>query len=130
MRAFDQMRLPDEPTVLAPDGSQVRVLLALEQGSMAHFHLPPGAVARAVRHQTVHELWYVLSGGGQLWRLQSGREDILALEPGLSLTIPLGTCFQFRASPECGLSVVAVTMPPWPGADEAVMVRGPWRATV
>jgi mannose-6-phosphate isomerase-like protein (cupin superfamily) len=46
------------------------------------------------------------------------------------VTIPLGTHFQFRADPDAPLAFVAVTMPPWPGADEAFVVEGPWRATV
>ncbi|MFZ1963789.1 MAG: hypothetical protein WAU78_10070 [Roseiarcus sp.] len=50
--------------------------------------------------------------------------------PGLCLTIPLGTHFQFRAEPQAPFAFLAVTMPPWPGGDEAVPVAGPWRATV
>jgi mannose-6-phosphate isomerase-like protein (cupin superfamily) len=53
-------------------------------------------------------------------------EEITALRPGLCLTIPLGTHFQFRAAPDQALAVVAITMPPWPGEGEAVAVTGPW----
>lgn len=130
MPRFDQLPLPDAPTVLAPDGSEVRVLLSLAQGSMAHFHLPAGAVAKAVTHRTVQELWYVLSGHGQMWREQDGHAATVELQAGLSLTIPLGTRFQFRAAADSALSVVAVTLPPWPGPDEAVVVDGPWAPTV
>jgi mannose-6-phosphate isomerase-like protein (cupin superfamily) len=28
------------------------------------------------------------------------------------------------------LTFVAVTMPPWPGMDEAMAVQGPWAPTV
>ncbi len=49
------------------------------------------------------------------------------LQPGMSVTIPLGTHFQFRAGPEAPLAVVvAITMPPWPGEDEACPVPGTW----
>ncbi len=126
---FASLPLPAEPTVLAPDGSEVRVLLALAGGSMAHFHLAAGAVAKAVCHRTVEELWYVVSGQGEMWRRQGGREEVTALVPGLCVTIPVGTQFQFRASPGEAVSAVAVTLPPWPGADEAVFVEGPWEAT-
>ena len=126
---FATQRLPAERTLAAPDGSDVRVLLALTGGGMAHFSLPPGAVARAVTHRTVEEIWYVLEGEGRMWRKQGGAEDIVALVPGLCLTIPLGTHFQFRAAPQAGLQVVAITMPPWPGEGEAVFVEGPWVAT-
>ncbi|QXL83848.1 cupin domain-containing protein [Comamonas sp. NLF-1-9] len=131
MTDFADRRLPEEPDVLAPDGSEVRILLAFEgQGSMAHFRLPAGAVAKAVVHRSVQELWYVLEGRGQMWRSQAGREEVLQLQPGLCLSIPVGTRFQFRAAPDAPLSAVAVTLPPWPGADEAQFVQGPWQASV
>jgi mannose-6-phosphate isomerase-like protein (cupin superfamily) len=44
---------------MAPDGSEVRILSRTARGSMALFTLPPGAVAKAVMHRTVDELWYV-----------------------------------------------------------------------
>jgi mannose-6-phosphate isomerase-like protein (cupin superfamily) len=109
--------------VLAPDGSEVRVLLALSRGSMAHFRLQPGQVSRAVRHRTVEEIWYVLSGEGEMW--QSGG-SVVGLETGVCATIPVGVAFQFRCSGNTPLDVVAVTMPPWPGEDEAEFVAGHW----
>jgi len=119
--------LPAEPTVQAPDGSDVRVLLALPGGSLAHFELAPGACSRAVRHRTVDEIWHVLRGRGEMWRRQDGHETLTELAPGLTLTIPVGTAFQFRAHADAALSAVAVTMPPWPGADESVPVTdAPW----
>jgi mannose-6-phosphate isomerase-like protein (cupin superfamily) len=126
---FASLPLDEAPLVRAPDGSQVRVLLALGGGSMAHFHLPAAAVAEAVAHRTVEEIWYVLSGRGRMWRKQGGHEQVVELAEGLCLSIPAGTHFQFRASPDAALSAVAITMPPWPGADEAMFVAGPWEAT-
>ena len=81
----------------APDGTAVRLLLSLAGGSMAHFELPAGAVSHAIMHRTVEEIWFVLSGRGAIWRRQEGVERIDPLSPGTSLTIPLGTAFQFRA---------------------------------
>ena len=52
------------------------------------------------------------------------------LAPGTSLTIPLGTAFQFRAEAGAPLAFVAITMPPWPGMDEALPAPGPWAPTV
>lgn len=106
----------------------MRVLLGLKGGGLAHFHLATGQVAGALHHCTVEEIWWVLDGRGEIWRRQDGREEVVALVPGLCLTIPLGTAFQFRAAPDCGVSAVAITMPPWPGFDEAVMLEGPWPA--
>ena len=126
---FATLPLPSHRTAVAPDGSDVRVLLSLPTGSMAHFELGAGKTSRAVTHRTVEEIWYVLSGRGEIWRKQDQREDIVTLEPGVCLTIPVGTHFQFRASPTKFVSVVAVTMPPWLGEGEAVAVLGPWLAS-
>lgn len=128
--AFATLALPADPTLAAPDGAQVRVLLGRPGGGMAHFELAAGQVTRAVTHRTVEEIWYVLAGRGEMWRQQGGRAETVALEPGVCLTIPLGTHFQFRASATQPVAAVAVTMPPWPGADEAVFVPGPWTPTV
>jgi mannose-6-phosphate isomerase-like protein (cupin superfamily) len=115
---------------VAPDGTAVRLLLSLAGGSMAHFELPAGAVSHPVTHRTVEEIWFVLSGRGSIWRRQNGLERTDPLAPGTSLTIPLGTAFQFRAEAGSPLAFVAITMPPWPGMDEALPAPGPWAPTV
>lgn len=125
MPAFQTLSVPRERTVVAPDGSDVRVLLGLAGGGMAHFSLPPETVSGAVVHRTVEEIWFVVGGSGRMWRQQDGTESVVDLVVGTCLTIPLGTRFQFRAGAE-GLAAVAVTMPPWPGEGEAVPVPGPW----
>ena len=126
MPPFATRRLAEAPLVRAPDGSEVRVLLSVAGGGMAQFALRPGQVARAVRHRTVEEVWFVTEGRGEMWRSQDGRDEVTALSRGLCVTIPLGTSFQFRAAADAPLVAVAVTMPPWPGKDEAVSVEGPW----
>jgi mannose-6-phosphate isomerase-like protein (cupin superfamily) len=127
MPDFNSLQLPETLTALAPDGSEVRVLLGLKGGGMAHFQLAPGQVSTAVTHRTVEEIWFVVSGAGQMWRRQGQREEVTELVPGLCLTIPLGTVFQFRAAATSPLAAVAVTMPPWPGQDEAILASGPWQ---
>lgn len=130
-RPYETKTLGEGVDTTAPDGTAVRLLLSLAGGSMAHFELPAGAVSHAVTHQTVEEIWFVVSGRGRLWRLQAGVESIDPLAPGTSLTIPLGTAFQFRADADAApLAFVAITMPPWPGMNEAQPVAGPWEPTV
>lgn len=126
--SFAARRLPDKPDTIAPDGSEVRVLPALDGGSAAHFRLEPDMVSRAGRHRTVGEIWYILEGRGEMWRRDSVREEVTPLAPGLCLTIPVGTSFQFRAAGDTALSVFAVTMPPWPGGsdDEWIEVAPCW----
>lgn len=110
----------------APDGSRVRALLSLEAGSMARFELDPGQVSRAVRHRSVAEIWFVLSGRGLIWRQQDERRSIVQLEAGICVSVPLGTAFQFRCEGNEPLRIAAVTMPPWPGDKEAEFVNGEW----
>ena len=118
--------LPDAYDVLAPDGSEVRILASATRGSMAHFTLPPGQVSLAVAHRMVEEVWYIVSGEGRMWRKSGDVESIVDLRAGLSLTIPVGTAFQFRCDGDVALKAVGVTMPPWPGMDEAYEVAGKW----
>ena len=123
MAGFETMHLPAEPTDVAPDGSDVRVLLRVDAGGMAHFELAPGRVSQAVRHRTVEEIC-VIGGRGEMWRSQEDRSETVELTPGTCLTIPPGTRFQFRSLGPEPLAALGVTMPPWPGADEAVRVDG------
>jgi mannose-6-phosphate isomerase-like protein (cupin superfamily) len=130
MRELATIRLGAKPDATAPDGTLVRLLPELAGGSLAHFELPAGAVSHAVAHRTVEEIWYFLSGRGQMWRRVGADESLVEVEAGVSLTIPLGTAFQFRAIGEAPLTFLAITMPPWPGAQEADRVEGLWAATV
>jgi mannose-6-phosphate isomerase-like protein (cupin superfamily) len=111
---FTTKQMSSNPDAFAPDGAMVRVLLALEAGSMAHFSLAPGQTSVGVHHKTVEEIWFVTAGHGEMWRWLDGQEKVVALEPGVCLTIPLGTHFQFRSTDDGPLEAVGVTMPPWP----------------
>ena len=115
--------LPDE---IAPDGSEVRHLARTDRGSMAEFRLPAGATTQAVVHRTVDELWFVASGSGELWRRSDVGEAVTVLPAGASVSIVCGTSFQFRNVAADDLRIVGVTMPPWPGDDEAIVVENYW----
>jgi mannose-6-phosphate isomerase-like protein (cupin superfamily) len=97
---------------------------------MAHFSLAPGRTSTAVTHRTVEEIWFFVTGHGEMWRKQMGREEIVPVEPGVCLTIPLGTHFQVRSFGVEPLAALGVTMPPWPGTGEAMVVQGKWEPTV
>jgi mannose-6-phosphate isomerase-like protein (cupin superfamily) len=130
MANFDSQHLPMERAAEAPDGSDVRLLLELSAGGMAHFELGPNQTSRAVTHRTVEEIWFFLAGRGQMWRKQEGRQSVVDVHSGVCLTIPLRTHFQFRSFGYEALSAIGVTMPPWPGEGEAVIVTGMWEPTV
>ncbi|MCW4051394.1 MAG: cupin domain-containing protein [Candidatus Bathyarchaeota archaeon] len=123
---FVSMRLGAGVDEVAPDGSEIRLLPCVNGGSMVHCTLPVGRVSLAVRHRTVEEIWYVLRGRGEVWRRMGEVEEVVPVEPGMSLVVPVGTCFQFRTTGVEPLRLIIVTMPPWPGEDEAERVPGYW----
>lgn len=130
MEVPELRRLSEEPDAIAPDGSDVRILANLSRGGLAHFELAGGETSLAVAHRSVEELWYFVAGRGEMWRKLGGSESVVAVEPGVSISIPVGTHFQFRAEGGEALAALAVTMPPWPGPGEAYFVEGRWPASV
>jgi mannose-6-phosphate isomerase-like protein (cupin superfamily) len=110
----------------APDGSEIRVLHVLNGGGLSECTLRVSGVSSAIAHKTVEEIWFITHGAGQIWRMLDNMEEITDLEPGVSLTIPLGTHFQFRNTGDVPLRFVISTMPQWPGNEEAIQVEGMW----
>jgi mannose-6-phosphate isomerase-like protein (cupin superfamily) len=123
---FQSKLLPERPDTTAPDGSDVRTLLQMSGGSMAHFELAAGRTSRSVTHRSVDEIWYFLEGLGVMWRKLEAQVETVRVEAGVCITIPHGTHFQFRSLGPGPLKAVAVTMPPWPGEGEAYEVQGLW----
>lgn len=118
--------LAQQPSIRAPDGSEVRELVRGARASLVHCCLAGEAVSRAVRHRTVEELWYVLSGQGELWRKSGELEEVVALAPGCSLSLAPGVAFQFRNTGAETLALLIATSPAWPGTAEALPADGPW----
>jgi mannose-6-phosphate isomerase-like protein (cupin superfamily) len=126
---FATAQLRKTHDVLAPDGSEIRILVATRRGSMAHGTLHPGQVSRAIVHREVDEIWFVTAGQGEIWRKLGDDEQVTPVGPGSALSIPVGTHFQFRATGAEPFCFVMCTMPPWPGAHEAIPVSGRWDAS-
>ena len=118
--------LPSSYDYLAPDGSEIRLLVTQDAGGLAHCRLPAGRVSAPVRHRTVVEVWYVLSGYGEMWREMEGDDEIVELSTATVVTLPVGCSFQFRASEDSDLDLLIGTFPRWPGATEAQQVEGHW----
>lgn len=116
---------PPSPDGRSPAGAQIRILMEGETGSMIHSTVPPGQVNRATVHATVSEFWHVLGGEGQIWRQDATGEETTDLVPGVSIDIPVGTAFQYRCTGE-QLEFLCVSMPRWPGPEEATIIQGPW----
>jgi mannose-6-phosphate isomerase-like protein (cupin superfamily) len=132
MEKFDTMYLPIDRDTVAPDGSDVRNLLTLSGGGMAQFTLAPGETSIPVAHKTVEEIWYFVEGQGEMWRKLNDQEEVVRVEQGVCLTIPVGTHFQFRSFEGEALSAIGVTMPSWPGKEESYDVAGntEWKTTL
>ena len=129
-RRFRTMTLPPRRDAVAPDGSDVRLLLAVAGGGLAHFELGPGETSIAVEHRMVEEIWYFLRGTGEMWRRSTAQEEVVGVSPGVCVTIPLGTMFQFRSLGDEPLAALGVTIPRWPGDTESMLVDGLWQPTV
>jgi mannose-6-phosphate isomerase-like protein (cupin superfamily) len=118
---------PSSPDGRSPAGAEVRFLIEGETGVMIHSTVPPGQVNRATVHATVSEFWHVLGGEGQLWRRDAVGEETTVLSRGVSIDIPVGTAFQYRCTGTDPLQFLCITMPPWPGDEEATLIEGPWQ---
>jgi mannose-6-phosphate isomerase-like protein (cupin superfamily) len=115
---------------IAPDGSTVRVLTRTQRASVVHCSLAPGAISRAVRHQSVEEIWYCLHGNGRLWRGNADGARTEALVPGALFTLAPQTCFQFRNDGHNDLEILITTVPAWPGDHEARECEPYWTPSV
>lgn len=127
---FDHARRGEAADTLAPDGSEIRLLVEHRGSSMCEVCLPPGGVSIPVRHRTVEEIWYFLAGEGEVWRQSpDGEAQTARVTAGSALTIPLGCRFQFRNTGSGELRFLCVTTPPWPGEQEAIVEpgAGAWR---
>ncbi|HSR44154.1 MAG TPA: cupin domain-containing protein [Acidimicrobiia bacterium] len=122
--------LPDQPDAFSPAGAAIRFVMDGPTGNMIRSTVPPGQINRATVHATVSEFWHVLSGRGEIWRRDDQESRTVALLPGTSIDIPVGTAFQYRNTGVEYLDFVCVSMPPWPGDEEATLVEGPWQPTI
>lgn len=118
------VRLPARPTVKTPDGSDVRVLSSTSHGSCAHFELAGDQTSLAVIRGTVEEIWYFLSGRGQMWLASANSDgDVLDVMPRDWVPIPVGTV-SIPRSWERAAGSRRTTMPQWPGENEASVMDG------
>lgn len=120
---------PSTPDGRSPAGAEIRFLIEGQTGNMIHSTVAPGQVNRATVHATVSEFWHVLSGEGQIWRRDDTGEETTVLETGVSIDIPVGTAFQYRCDGADPLRFLCISMPRWPGDNEATVIEGPWQPT-
>lgn len=120
--------LSNDYNYLAPDGSEIRLLVEGTRGGLCHCTLQKGKISKAVRHRTVEEIWYFLEGEGEIWLKNKSEDKVFRVNQGVSISIPCGTHFQFRNIGNSDLKFIISTMPPWEqDKDEAVPVDGKWK---
>jgi mannose-6-phosphate isomerase-like protein (cupin superfamily) len=118
---IDVYDLKSQPDYAAPDQSNIWLLGSEPAGGIAICTLAPGRASVPVRHRTVEELWYVIDGRGEIARRHGDRDAFIdELESGVCLDVGTGITFQFRALGDHDLTLLLLTMPAWPGADEAI----------
>ena len=99
-----------QPSVLlAPNGSEIRLLPTMKGGGLCHCTLPAGKTSSPVAHRQVEEIWFVVSGEGEVWRKNAAAEETVGVCTGSSLTIPPCTSFQFRNTGATPLCILIVT---------------------
>ena len=65
----------------------------------------------------------------RIWRRDDTREETTILRGGVSIDIPVGTAFQYRCDGVEPLQFLCISMPRWPGDNEATVIEGPWKPT-
>ena len=98
----------------ASESLEIRRLGGFKRGSLAHCTLHAGTSSKPVSDSTVHEIWYVTEGHGELWRADDGEVTTALLWPGIGFDIPADTSFQLRATGVGALGAVRLRMPTIP----------------
>lgn len=127
---MQETQLPIAPDAKSPAGADIRFIMNGTTGNMIHSTVPSGQINRATVHQTVSEFWYILEGNGEIWRKDGTKERVTSLVAGVSIDIPVGTAFQYRNVGTAPLKFICISMPPWPGDDEASHLDGAWEPTI
>jgi mannose-6-phosphate isomerase-like protein (cupin superfamily) len=121
---WETKRLPERYDAIAEDGSEIRQLFATSHASVVHCTLPAGRTSFTTMNVGTEEMWYFLSGRGELWR--AGKEEPTPVEPNVAVTIPADVQFQFRSLSDEPLTFLCVTMPKWrEGASVRVVDHWP-----
>lgn len=125
-----ETKLGPKPDARSPAGADIRFIMDATTGNMIHSTVPPRQINRATVHATVSEFWFVLEGIGEIWRKDAQEERVTRLETGVSIDIPVGTAFQYRNIGDVDLKFICISMPPWPGDQEASHLDGAWPPTI
>lgn len=124
---FEIKALSQQKDYSAPDGSEIRLLAEMNAGGLSHCTLPAGKISAAVKHKTVNEIWWCISGKGEIWQGYGPINETKPFQTEESFTIPVGNTFQFKNTGEEPLCILIATIPKWPDPNEAMLVTGHWK---
>jgi mannose-6-phosphate isomerase-like protein (cupin superfamily) len=117
-QSWQSMQRKQAPDGVALDGASIWLLPRTPFSSAIYCELTAGATSRATYNSWIHEIWYFVSGVGEMarWEFPSDPDPsaVVAVSPGLAVTIPPGVNFQYRSTDDATMSFVCAVAPPWP----------------
>ena len=114
----------EAPPFTTKDGSTIRALVDVRLGgaknqSLAEALLPPGEATERHCHPASEEIYYFLSGRGEM-EVSGARERV---RPGDAVLIPSGAMHQVRADDDAELLFLCCCAPAYSDAD-TVKIKG------
>ncbi|MCC7084748.1 MAG: cupin domain-containing protein [Pirellulales bacterium] len=120
---MDVINLQQTTPFITKDGSEIRELLAhrnscIRQQSLAEARLPPGAATTAHYHRKTEEIYYILSGGGQM----TIGDEVRQVGPMDAIAIPPGQVHQILNTGDVPLVFLCCCAPPYEHHDTVLVV--------
>jgi mannose-6-phosphate isomerase-like protein (cupin superfamily) len=104
----------------ALDGASIWLLPRTPFSSAIYCELPGATTSKATYNLWIHEIWYFITGIGELarWPMAAAPDTrtIVPVSPGLAVTIPPQVNFQYRST-EGRLAFLCFVAPAWPDAS-------------
>ncbi len=119
---MDIKNIDDVPAFTTKDGSEIRELLAnrnscIRQQSLAEARLKPGARTQAHYHPKTEEIYYILTGLGQIVIEQESAE----VGPGDAIAIPPGATHRITNTGEIELKFLCTCAPGYDDSDTVLV---------
>lgn len=119
---MDVQNIDRVPSFITKDTSEIRELLAhrnssIRNQSLAEARLPPGASTTPHFHPRTEEIYYILSGSGQM-RIEA---EIGPVGPGDAIAIPPGARHQITNTDDQPLVFLCCCAPAYEDADTVLL---------
>ncbi len=119
---MDIRNLAQSESFVTKDGSEIRELLAHRNSSIRHQSLaearvPAGATTTLHYHPLTEEIYYILSGGGQM-RIE---DELRSVGPGDAIAIPPGRKHQITNTGSEPLVFLCCCAPGYEHADTVLL---------